>query len=227
MKICAFSDSHGILPEIKECKLLFICGDIVPLDIQRDVLKSLIWFNKKFIPWCLKQPVEYIYLVAGNHDFFLEKQFSVAKGMLSKTNIILLYDEGVHYLDKSVDKLWSIWGSPLCHKFGNWAFMYPDEYNKSKYEEMPENLDILLTHDAAYEHNDQCLEFSSPDKKWLHRGNKALQEVIEQKNPRYHFYGHLHTAEHELTDFGTKSACVSLVNEEYFQFYQPLYLNLE
>lgn len=226
MKICAFSDSHGIpLPNIKECELLFICGDIVPLEIQKNISKSLIWFNKEFIPWCRKQPVEHIYLIGGNHDFFLEKQPFIVRNMLNRTNITLLENSGDYYHDKS-GKIWSIWGSPLCHIFYNWAFMYSDEYNKSKYMQMPDNLKILLTHDAAYEHNDQCLGFHNGDR-YLHRGNIPLKEVIEQKKPEYHFYGHLHTCEHKLTDFnGTKSACVSLVNEEYFETYKPLYLEL-
>jgi Icc-related predicted phosphoesterase len=226
MKICAFSDSHGLLPKIKKCELLFICGDIVPLKIQKDIPKSLIWFNKKFIPWCAEQPVDKVYLVAGNHDFFLEKQISIARSMLLGTNITLLYDEEVHYIDKSARRIWSIWGSPLCHKFGNWAFMYSDEYNKSQFEKIPSGIDILLTHDAAYEHNDQCLEFPNGER-YIHRGNIPLKEVIEQRKPKYHFYGHLHSSEHKLSDFnGTQSACVSLVNEEYLKTYQPLYLDL-
>jgi hypothetical protein len=64
--------------------------------------------------------------------------------------------------DSNIDangKPWTIWGSPLCHIFGNWAFMNTDEYNKSQFEKMPENVDFLTTHDAAYKHSDQCLGF--------------------------------------------------------------------
>ena len=87
--------------------MLFICGDIVPLEIQKDIPKSLIWFNKKFIPWCAEQPVDKVYLIAGNHDFFLEKQFSIARNMLLGTNITLLYDEEVHlYYDDRAGFVW-------------------------------------------------------------------------------------------------------------------------
>lgn len=226
MKVCVFSDSHGILPEIEKSELLLICGDIIPLDIQRDIPNSLIWFHTKFIPWCNKQPVEQVYLVGGNHDFFLEKQPYAVSSMLKGSNIKILTNNGEDYIDNS-GKVWSIWGSPYCHIFGNWAFMYSDEFNKLEYMKMPDNLDILLTHDAAYEHNDQCLGFKSGNQKYLHRGNIPLKEVIEYKKPKYHFYGHLHTCEHNLTNFnGTQSACVSLVDEMYFQSYKPLYLNL-
>lgn len=228
MRICAISDIHGQFKDlnIKESDILFICGDIVPLKMQRNIPQSLSWFKKEFIPWCIKQPVDQIYMVAGNHDFFLEKLEHEIKEVLLGSNITILYNEQAEYLDDS-GKIWTIWGSPLCHIFGNWAFMYSDDYEKEKFELMPNKFDFLITHDAAFERSDQCLGFNSIYERELHRGNIALKEVLEKKRPEYHFFGHLHTCNHELKEFtGTMTACVSLLDENYSKVFDPLYLEV-
>ena len=229
MKICAISDIHGQFEglKIQPVDILFICGDIVPLRIQRDIPKSLIWFKDVFVSWCQKQPVEIIYMVGGNHDFLLERLEKEVKNYLSNTNIIILYND-VDYYSSNSGKVWTIWGSPNCHIFGNWAFMYSDEYNKEQYMKMPQNVDFCITHDMGYERSDQCLGFMNPSEKELHRGNKPLAEVLEIKQPRYHFGGHLHTCDHNIIDYtGTKTACVSLLDEQYKMSYKPLYLEIE
>lgn len=226
MKICAISDIHGQFEglQIQPVDVLFICGDIVPLRMQRNIPQSLSWFKKEFIPWCLAQPVDQIYMVGGNHDFCLEKSPSEVKQCLAGTNITILYNEGAEYLDEETGKIYTIWGSPNCHIFGNWAFMYSDEYNKEQYEKMPKDLDFLITHDAAYEHSDQCLGFIMERERGLHRGNFPLKEVVEDKVPKNHFFGHLHTCNHEVVDYnGTKTVCVSLLNEGYNMIYKPFY----
>lgn len=34
IKICAISDLHGDLPEIRPCDLVLVCGDSIPLNVQ-------------------------------------------------------------------------------------------------------------------------------------------------------------------------------------------------
>ena len=228
MRVCAISDIHGQFDDlsIKNSDVLFICGDIVPLKMQRNIPQSFSWFKKEFIPWCIKQPVSQIYMVAGNHDFALEKLEQEIKESLIGTNITILYNEQAEYLDEN-GKVWSIWGSPLCHIFGNWAFMYSDDYEKEKFSLMPKEFDFLITHDAAYCRSDQCLGFMDLYERDLHRGNIALKEVLEEKNPKYHFFGHLHTCNHDIVNYqGTKTACVSLLDEHYQKIFEPLYLEV-
>lgn len=225
MKIVAISDMHGNYDfEVPKADILIVAGDIVPLKMQRNISQSFSWFKKKFIPWCQKLPVKQVYLVAGNHDFFLEDSIK-AKECLLETKITILYNESSEYLDDN-GKIWTIWGSPLCHIFGNWAFMRSDEYEKEKFSLIPNDLDILITHDAAYGRNDVILG-DSPWTDGRNIGNLALAEVLKDKHPKYHFTGHLHTSDHNLVDYeGTLTACVSLLDERYEMTYKPLILEL-
>lgn len=229
MKICAISDIHGQFNnlQIEKSDLLFICGDIVPLRMQRNIPQSFKWFKQVFIPWCEEQPVEFIYMVWGNHDFLGNIWHDKCLDAVRNTKITILNDSGAIFIDSDTGKSYTIWGSPLCHIFGDWAFMYSDEHNKLEFEKIPDNCDFLLTHDAAYKHSDQCLGFSDDYEKTLHRGNIPLQEIVEKRKPKYHLFGHLHTCDHNLIDYnGTLTACVSLLNEQYTMYYKPLYLEI-
>ena len=107
MKICGISDLHGKCPDliVEPCDVLFICGDVIPLRMQRNVPQSFSWFKKEFIPWCNKQPVDKIYMVGGNHDFFLVNE-AEAKEHLINTNVTLLYNESAEYMDNN-GKVWA------------------------------------------------------------------------------------------------------------------------
>lgn len=224
MKVCAISDMHGQYDfNIEPVDILFICGDIVPLKIQRNILQSMSWFKKTFIPWCEKQPCKQIYLVAGNHDFFMENKDKELNDALISTKIIYLNNQSAEYLDEESGKIYSIFGSPLCHIFGNWAFMYSPEYEYDEFSKMTDNCDFVLTHDAPYGTSDVCIGG------WNHKhiGNPELRNVVLEKNPKYLFHGHLHSSNHDCEMLGdTKVYNVSLLDENYYLKYYPLYFEI-
>lgn len=228
MKICALSDLHGNLPPVEYTNLdcLFICGDIVPLEIQFKYTEVFNWVIRYFIPWCKDIDVDKIFLIGGNHDCPFENNSKKLKNIFSNTNIIYLNNESVEYIKN--DKTWVIFGSPDCHIFGNWAFMYDEVKEYNDFNKMPENCDILLTHDAAYNRSDMILQ-DVPWNKHEHTGNIELEKVLLERKrpPKYHFFGHLHTCEHNLVEYnGTQTACVSLLDENYDMVYRPLVLNI-
>lgn len=68
MKICVISDLHGELPDAKESsEITLICGDIIPLSIQRSISESKLWLKTKFAYWAMNWPCEKIFFIAGNH----------------------------------------------------------------------------------------------------------------------------------------------------------------
>lgn len=101
MLATAISDMHGQHEDVlvPESDVLFICGDIVPLRMQIDVPRSFNWFEKRFIKWCQSLPVKQIYLVGGNHDFFLQERDKTVNEYLQGTKITYLNNTSAEYVD--------------------------------------------------------------------------------------------------------------------------------
>ena len=148
-KICALSDLHGHLPKIESCELVLLAGDIVPLNIQFDNAASTLWFLDEFTKWIDSLPCDEVIMIAGNHDKLIERASFIIHAVESKTDFKLTYLSGTtyEYIARSL-KHYKIYGSPFCHKFGNWAFMQSEEWLKDYYDNIPEDTDIILTHDT-------------------------------------------------------------------------------
>lgn len=223
MKIVAISDLHGYLPKnIPEGDTLCICGDIFPLEIQNNLNKCDRWLNNIFIPWSNELPYKNIILIAGNHDFFFEN--------IDLLDTILMFEKTkINFLEDSWIQIENIkfYGTPWCHKFGNWAYMVSDDELKDLFEDIPEDIDFLLTHDAPYGVSDICEE----DIYWNnhnHIGNIPLREAIIKKKPKFVLHGHLHSSNHneEILE-ESKVYNVSLLNESYNLFYEPLIIEYD
>ena len=229
MLIGVTSDLHGILPKIKPCEVLLICGDIMPLRMQRNIPQSESWLKGEFAEWINNLPCEQVYMVGGNHDFALANMYkmpfkhnSILKEP-TKGKLIMLDNEYDEYYSRE-GKIYSIWGTPYCKIFGNWAYMYEPETLKEAYSLMPDNCDIVLSHDApklcglGVIHQRMDREDA---------GNPWLADEMMRKHPKYTFCGHIHSGEHELQTLDDmKMANVSLVDERYEEFFKPLYLDI-
>lgn len=223
MKIVAISDLHGQFPTIKEKEfdVLCICGDIFPLPIQSNMIKCEDWLQKIFIPWCNTLPCEKVLLVAGNHDWFFERTlFMRLNSIFRGTKITYLENELVE-----IDG-YKFYGTPYCHEFGQWAFMRPDERLKDIFEIIPENVDVLLTHDAPHGTSDICLQ----KEPWIsgeHIGSVPLRDAILKKHPKLVLHGHLHSTNHNVELMqDTEVYNVSIVDEFYDMTYNPLVLKI-
>lgn len=221
LKVCAISDLHGQLNfDIKPSDILLICGDISPLIIQRDLKMMNFWIDSVFIPWCNKLPVKKIFLIAGNHDFYLEENKEQFLKQIEDTNIIYLQDESYTYTLNN--KEYVIYGTPWCNQFGHWAFMTNDDQLTQIYSQMPNNINVLLTHDCPYGFNDVCYNNG------VHIGCKPLTEIIKEKQPKYVFTGHLHSTEKSpimLNNSRIQNVC--LLDESYILSNKPTYVTIE
>lgn len=223
MKILALSDLHGYLPEITEsADVLFICGDISPLNIQRNHPRMDAWLKTTFIEWIKNIPVDKVYLVAGNHDITLENRHSLYDTLykLSNWKLVYLENDFVSYDDGK--NVYTIFGTPYCKIFGNWAFMLEDETLTKLYKQIPDKVDFLLTHDAPYNigNQDSILENPRNNYQIEHVGNKPLAKRLSEIEYKMCFHGHIHSSEHTPEEFnGGKIVNVSILNERYEPYY--------
>ena len=212
--------------DLNDCEVLFICGDILPLRIQFDMVESKRWLIEEFKMWASDLPVEKVYIIAGNHDAWFERNDVLAHGIFSKYDkVTYLKNEYVDYISTQDSKVYRIFGTPYCHIFGNWPFMRDEETLAKKFSQIPGNVDILISHDAPYGTSDVCLEGWAADGR--HKGCPELRDAIITSKPRYNFHGHLHSTNHGEELLGdTKVYNVSILNESYDFVYDPLIIRV-
>ena len=233
MKFLATSDLHGYLPEIREeFDLLMICGDICP-DLFGIEYNQLNWFEEVFVKWVnylpFKNEWSKIIVIPGNHDKCFEKFISNLKIMEweGKTNNhlkILIHDmyEFEYPVNDGIDSL-IIFGTPYCKKFGTWAFMEYDDTLEKKYSQIPDNVDILLSHDSPNINKigavlDENSRYYNP-----FAGNDILPKHIERIKPSIFHSGHMHSGNHNpFFQDGCFLENVSLVDEDINPVYNIL-----
>ena len=161
--ILATSDLHGNLPDIKvPFDILCICGDICPAHDHYTAYQKE-WIMEEFVGWInglpFKNQFSVVMLTWGNHDFvgeMVSEEFITE--LTSKTGFRLnvLKHSGVTWFGR--DGSVTLFGTPYCKIFGNWAFMVPDVTLDQKYLDIPDNLDILLSHDKKNPHMKRLLQ---------------------------------------------------------------------
>ena len=229
MKVTALSDCHGLLlpiEEFKPCELVCICGDISPLNIQANHKKMRKWLIEEFKPWCESLPCDKVIFIAGNHDSALQNQDFMQSVFPKYEKVTYLFHENYVYTSRE-GKEYTIFGTPYCKLFGNWAFMEIDDKLLQLYNEIPENLDILLSHDQPFGYGDVLELGSAPWADGSHIGNKPLVKAVLEKQPRLMLTGHLHSTDHSCIEIGnTKRYNVSIKNERYEPVYDPLTIEI-
>lgn len=232
LKIVAISDLHGKLPEIIEpADIMLLVGDIMPLEIQFNRPKSKEWLHGEFADWIKKLPVDEVFMVAGNHDAYFE---SISQTLLLDFNnacmkLTYLKNEVGYYYDKH-GQVWSIFGTPYCSIYGNWPFMRTDEYLTEKFKELPDKIDIIISHDPPFNSGDCDVILEAPDHRqnrmFMHLGNKPLGERIKDVDYKLLVCGHIHSGDHNFNE-EFKTVNVSYFNEAYKPHYYPFYYELE
>lgn len=234
IKIAAISDLHGHLPEMTEpADILLIAGDISPLQIQFNKPKMKNWIENEFATWIKSLPVDKVYLVAGNHDSYFESisHSNILAMHQACKNLTYLKNETTHYFDSN-GILWSIFGTPYCSIFGNWPFMRYDEYLSEKFSKIPDQVDIIISHDPPFAAGDIDVILDIPVSKigrirlHEHLGNKPLKQRIENVDYKLLVCGHIHRGEHTFNE-EWKTVNVSYLNEEYVPDYPIFYITLE
>lgn len=242
LKCVGISDTHGLCPvDLPPGDLLFIAGDISPLDYQSDQTQMLGWFYLVFLPWVESLPYEKVILVAGNHDFFLynihkrlidsfdgymrftwrsssdvtKKLFpGMLKGKYSK--LVYLCDSSFTYEGRR------IYGTPYIEDLERWAFYLDKEEIKKKFMNIPKQCDVIVTHmPPKIEGLGQVLQGGNFNT-GADYGSEILADVLKTRDFKYALCGHVHSGQHLPVDMdGKKLVNVSLKNENYDYQYYP------
>lgn len=243
MKIVAISDIHGTLPELQPCDVVVICGDIVPLMVQKNTIASTAWLSGPFQKWALELPCEKVIMIWGNHDFVGEffckygSAMSLDEPLWTKgydgraqhhllfqndadEKIVILCDERYEYKGKV------FYGTPWCPELKNWAFYQDSEGLKEKFLGIPFDTDVLLTHcPPKFGQQGVVLETN-----WNFGSNFGCQELQDALENEFQFKsstthilsGHIHSGNHNIeTHGGLAYRNVSLLNEDYEVAYKP------
>lgn len=187
---------HDRLP-IPEGDVFIHAGDITDVGSPEDVAR----FNG-FVK-SLKH--RYKIVIAGNHDFVFQNSHHVARGML--TDCIYLEDS-----ETAIEGI-RVYGSPWQPRFMNWAFnLERGAELKAKWDRIPEDVDILITHGPPLGHGDDIPSYGSTE----HVGCADLLAAVERIKPKYHIFGHVHegygVTRNEHTTFINASMCDAAYN---------------
>jgi len=232
--VIAISDTHGYLPEIKTpFDLMLICGDICPAH-DHYYAYQINWFQHEFAEWIktlpFKNPWSRVVITWGNHDFVGERISEAELLCFYITTehkaVVLRNEECIYdYPNEEGIGTLKIFGTPYCKIFGNWAFMVSNEKLKQKFGFIPEDCDILLSHDAPDINNLGLISMG----RWSgeNAGNKVLAEAIKEKKPKIALCGHIHSGNHVFEKIDdTWLANVSYVDENYFPSHDILYFQI-
>jgi Icc-related predicted phosphoesterase len=157
--------------------------------------------------------------IAGNHDRMFEDTPRKAMEIVnSYKSIDYLQDDWIEVgNDESMAK---IYGSPWQPWFYDWAFNLPKGGPGlySKWEAIPKDTDILITHGPPQDH----LDISGPPYNEPHLGCALLREKVDNQPPKIHVFGHIHGSYGYKFHNGTHFINASVLNERYEQVNKPL-----
>ena len=208
MRFVAISDTHCRHQNLKLPKgdVLLHAGDISYRGEKSEVLDFLNWF--------CKLPFKHKIFIAGNHDFYFEKE--------TQKRIQNIIPEGVNYLADSGVEIngINIWGSPVTPWFFNWAFNRKRGAPiKKHWDLIPPGTDIVLTHGPVYGIHDTVIN----DR---HVGCQDLLATLQIIKPKVHVCGHIHEATGDVKRGGIRYINASILNESYEMVYKPVVFDL-
>ena len=213
-KITIISDTHGkhheITDDLPGGDILIHCGDF--MNGGWDVEESI-----DFLDWLEDiKGYKHKIFIAGNHDIIFENDPKLALALTSAyKNITYLQDSFIE-----VEGL-KIYGSPWQPVFCNWAFNLPrGAALKAKWDLIPEDTDILVTHGPPMGFNDQV------NGKGESLGCYDLKQRVLDIKPKLHCFGHIHSGYGIVPEDSTKFINTSVLNESYEYTQKPINIML-
>jgi Icc-related predicted phosphoesterase len=212
-KITFISDTHAkhqhVTKDLPGGDILIHCGDISNRGFMTEIKNFLEWFDGV-------KGYEHKVFIAGNHDFgFQDNPKECIELLKNYPNVTYLEDNSV-----IIDGI-KIYGSPWQPRFYNWAFnVERGEAIAKKWEKIPTDVDILITHGPVFGILDQTYTKQRV-------GCEELYKKVVEIKPKIHACGHIHYARHikQVEDVVYINACC--LGEEYMYQNAPITVDFD
>jgi Icc-related predicted phosphoesterase len=208
LKFVAIADSHGLHTDLilPPGDILIHAGDVSMKGEHCEIVGFLKWFDSL--------DYKYKIVIAGNHDFYFERESHEEIESVIPNGVIYLKDSGI-----TVDGI-RVWGSPITPWFFNWAFnRYRGDPIRRHWDLIPSNIDLLITHGPVFRRLDK-------NKKGEHVGCKDLFQKVHEIRPKVHVCGHVHESYGIIEKDGIKFINCSLLNENFELVNDPIEFEL-
>jgi Icc-related predicted phosphoesterase len=206
MKIIALSDIHGHYSThkifqseflIPFCDVLIFAGDY---SFHSNILES-----DMFLDWFTTLDSKYKIVVPGNHDYYIE-DLKIPNNIDVLTFGEIEY-EGIRFF-----------GSSYTPKFYNWNYMESEKDLETRYNKIPNDIDVLISHGPPKGILDNY--------KGENIGSVALKETIDRIKPKVFICGHNHEKGYFKDEY-TEYYNVSICDQDYFPMYSITEINLK
>jgi Icc-related predicted phosphoesterase len=189
--------------------VVFITGDVTyhgkPEELVR--LKELL---KKIVA-----KTSHVVMTVGNHEKGCEANDIPWIECMKEIGVKLLIHEAIEV------EGYKIFGSPWTPYFGGWAYNYHRFTGKERWEAIPGDTEILLTHGPMY----GVLDYIHGE----NVGCEALKDRVDSSLPhlKYHMFGHIHET-HGIKQY-KQVTCInsSIMNGSYRFVNKPHFFELK
>ena len=214
MKLTLISDTHTfhtqVTNDLPGGDFLIHAGDSMSTGYREsEIIDFLDWMEHDVKGYKHKM------FIAGNHDWIFENQPEHARELVAQ------YAPSVEYLqdEPSCNTKVKVYGSPWQPEFCDWAFNLPRKGNElfEKWDDIPEETDILVTHGPRYGYLDYTVAGSGGNV-----GCEALDSVLLSNPPKIHVFGHVHSGYGYKWDGKTHHINASVLNDNYKYTNQPI-----
>ena len=210
MKVITISDTHTKhnqipLEWLEPADMIIHAGDISSMGSLREIENFCYWFDN------LDQYDHKIF-IAGNHDWGFQERPAEAMEIVSSYKTIKYLKDSSIVCDGV-----KIYGSPWQPEFFNWAFnLKRGAKLQEKWDLIPLDTDILITHGPAYGYGDFVLSGENVG------CSNLLDTIVTKVNPKIHIAGHIHCGYGESFAHGTHFINASTLNEQYMVTNKPI-----
>ena len=221
MRIVCIADTHGLHGQfgLPDGDVLIHAGDSCNTGNKGDVVR--------FAKWLGKLPHQWKIVIAGNHDWFFQKQPDFARSYIEQ-NAIYLQDSGCE-----IEGL-KFWGSPWQPWFMDWAFNLPRKGARLRemWNQIPFDTDVLITHCPPHSILDEVHPRIGGWDLEQQKGSGPLgcEELairLKAVCPKLHVFGHIHDSYGHLVKDGTTYVNASICDENYRPINRPVVLDVD